>query len=194
VARRGRGAETWAEVCALLDDLPDGTVRAHVEEIDAELGGWPALNRYPWGNWVRRLRAEGQEPRLLLCRMLGLAPYRSPSAHAATDGHDELWRALDSPDIARIHTLSVAYCGIDEATAPLLARKLARIRVTRLELSDNRIGAGIRHLLPLSLDGVFTSLDTDWCALAGAFEVLAAEQTAFASPRPTPVRCSGRQR
>jgi hypothetical protein len=168
VARGGRDFAAWIRVCAVLDEVPDDVVRAHVDEIDAELDGWSAGIRHPLRPWIARLRAEGREPRMLFARVLGLAP-------------DPLWRVLESPDIARIHTLSVARCGIDEAAAPELARRLAGIRVTRLDLSDNPIGAGIRHVLPLSLDGAFTALDTDMCRLAGAaLETLAAEGTAFA--------------
>lgn len=42
VAAGGRDFSAWTEVCALLHELPDEAVREHIDEIDAELSGWPS--------------------------------------------------------------------------------------------------------------------------------------------------------
>ncbi|HEX7842161.1 MAG TPA: hypothetical protein VF469_32035 [Kofleriaceae bacterium] len=158
LAERKRDYAGWTEACALLDEVPDDIVRAHLEELEAALGTWPPEVRIAPLHWAARLHVEGQEPRVQLCRVLGLSNL---------DNRNDLWRALDSPDVARIDVLGIAYCDLDQAAAPELARRLAQIRVRRLELTGNDIGAGIVHILKLSRDGVLTSLSAESCGLGG---------------------------
>jgi hypothetical protein len=156
----------WTEVCALLDELSDDAVRVHASELDADLAAWSPQLRAATPRWVTRLRAEGQEPRVQLCRMLDLS---------RTTNRDELWRALDAPDAARITLLSVSRCELDEAAAPDLARRLARIGVQWLDLAGNRVGAGIAHVFRLSREGVLASLDAESCGLGqGVLEAVIA--------------------
>ncbi|MEV4416321.1 hypothetical protein [Catellatospora sp. NPDC049609] len=147
----------WTEVCALLDTMSDDTVRGHVEEIEAELGGWAPHLRVVPPRWVELLLTGQRQPRAQLCRTLDLS---GPLDRA------DPWRALDSPDIAGITILGVGYCGLDEAAMPELARRVARIGVHRLAVDGNHIGLGIAHLFQLSRDGVLASIDATDCGLA----------------------------
>lgn len=146
----------WTDVCTGLDDLPDDMVRAHIDELDMELDVWPVQLRAAPLSWVKRLRIEGREPRLQLCRVLGLG---------RTTNRDELWRALDAPDVDRIDVLGVEYCGLDEGAMPELARKVARMGVRQLWLTGNRVGIGIEHVLRLSCEGILSSLEAESCGL-----------------------------
>jgi hypothetical protein len=171
LAKSKRDHAGWVEVCTLLDEFSDDAVRAHRVELEVELDAWSPQLRAAPPRWVARLRAGGQEPRVQLCRSLDLA---------FTTNRDDLWRALDAPDAARIDILGVAYCDLDEAAAPDLARRLARIGVERLWLTGNRVGVGIVHVLHLSHDGVLVSLDAESCGLGqGALEVVVADGAAI---------------
>jgi hypothetical protein len=165
----------WAEVCALLDELPDDVVRAHIEELEVALEAWAPQLRAAPPRWAARLQAEGQEPRVGLCRVLGVG---GMPGHAARP--DDLLRALDAPDVARIDVLGIAYCGFDEGAVPALARRLASIGVRRLDLTDVDIGVGIGHILRLSRDGVLTSLSARSCGLGqGVLEAVVANGAAI---------------
>jgi hypothetical protein len=170
LAKGKRSHAGWAEVCALLDELPDDVVRAHVDELEVEMDTWSPQLRAAPPRWAARLQTEGQEPRMQLCRVLGLSRITNRS---------DLWRALDAADAARIDVLGIAYCDLDEAAAPHLARRLARIGVEQLELMSIDIGAGIAHVLRLSLDGVLASLDAWSCGLGqGVLEAVVADGAA----------------
>jgi hypothetical protein len=159
--------DSWNEVCALLDELPDDTVRACLHELELELRGWPSEFRGAPRRWAMRLRTEGQEPRVQLCSTLSLS---------YTTSRDELWRALDSADAAGIDGLGVGYCNLDEAAMPRLARRLSQIGVQQLLLTSNRIGIGIGHILRLSVDGELVLLSADSCGLGqGVLERVVAE-------------------
>lgn len=170
LAQGGRGHAEWEQVCALLDELSDDEVLAHVEELETELREWAPEFRETPLRWVKQLEREGREPRAQLCRVLGL----SSNPHL-----DELWRVLESPDVAHIDVLGIGDWGLDATKMPDLARRLALIGVKRLELTGHRIGAGLAHILPLSLDGELVSLRADSCGLGhGALEKVVAEGAA----------------
>ena len=167
LAQGKRGHEEWAAVCALFDELPDDTVKAHLNEFEIELQAWPAEFRETPRRWVARLRTEGREPRVQLCRVLGLSQKTKL---------DELWRALDAPDVTRIVVLGIGDIGLDGTMMPDLARRLARTGVKRLELTGENIRGGIEHILRLSCDGVLTSLTAESCGLGrGVLETVVAE-------------------
>lgn len=162
----------WAEVCELLDELGDDEVRALHDQLEAELAAhWSSELRVAPPRWASRLRVEGREPRVGLCRLLDLS---------RTEARDELWRALDATDAAGITQLDVAYCGLDGVGAPTLARRLARLAVTRLRLDGNPIGVAISEVLRLSRDGVLASLEAESCGLGGgALEAVVADGAAI---------------
>jgi len=168
-----RGYQEWAKVCAVLDEISDDEVRSHLDELEEELSMWAPEFRPTPSRWAKRLQAEGQEPRVRLCRSLGLGG--SPSNQPAV--RTQIWRALDSADVAKIDVLGVAYCEFDETAGLDLARRLAALRVKRLALLDVRVGAGISHIFRLSVDGELVSLRADSCGLGdGALEKMAAER------------------
>jgi Leucine Rich repeat len=161
----------WTQACALLDQLSDDAVRAHAGELEVELKAWPPQLRVAPPKWAARLRTEGQEPRVQLCRVLDLS---------RTTDRNELWRAIGAPDAALIETLGVSYCELDAETAPELARRLAQTQVRWLGLTSNPIGVGIAHVLRLSRDGLLARLDADSCGLDhGVLEAVVAEGGAF---------------
>jgi Leucine Rich repeat len=159
VAERGLDHVGWTEVCELLDQLADEVVRDYLDELELALQAWPAALRIAPTRWAARLRSAGREPRVRLCRVLRLAMTRARA---------ELWRALDAEDVARIESLDLGYCELDEGTAGELAGRLARIGVTSLRLTGNPVGAGIVHVVRLSRGGALVSLDAESCRLAGA--------------------------
>lgn len=171
VTERKRDHAGWTEVCAFLDELSDEVVCAHLDELEIELQAWSPQLRAAPPRWTARLQTEGKEPRVRLCRVLGLS--------RITDRSD-LWRALDSPDAAGIDVLGVADCDLDQAAAPDLSRRLARIGVKQLELMRVDIGLGIAHVLRLSCDGVLASLDAWSCGLGqGVLEAVVADSAAI---------------
>jgi hypothetical protein len=177
LARSKRDYAGWTQVCALLDQLPDDVVLANINELEVEVGGWAPDLRITPLRWAARLQAEGQEPRVQLCRVLGLGGTPGTGRGAS---RADLWRALDAPDAARIDVLGVAYCEFDPIAAPDLARRLARIGVKRLDLSDIAIGSGITHIFRLSLDGVLASIDARSCGLGkGVLEAVVADGAAI---------------
>jgi hypothetical protein len=150
----------WTEVCELLDELGDDEVRAFHDELEIELAAhWSPELRVAPPRWASRLRVEGWEPRVELCRALDLS---------RTQAHDELWRALDAADAAGITQLDVAYCGLDGMAAPDLTRRLMRLAVTRLRLDGNPIGIAIAEVLQLSIGGSLTSLAASGCQIGDA--------------------------
>jgi len=176
LAQGNHGHAEWSQVCALLDELSDDAVRVHLDELEAELNAWPPEFRTGRPRWAARLQTEGLEPRLQLCRVLGVGGMPAGSAMSRAD----LWRALDSPDVARIEVLGIAYVEFDEVSAPDLARRLARIGVKRLDLMDIAIRGGISHIFRLSLDGVLAALDARSCGLGrGALETAVAAGAAI---------------
>ena len=168
LAQGRRGHAEWEQVCALLDELSDNEVLAHVQDLETELREWAPEFRETPLRWVKQLERVGREPRTRLCRVLGL------SSNPHLDG---LWRVLESPDVACIDVLGIGDWGLDAAMMPDLARRLARVK--QLELTGHRIGAGLAHILRLSLDGELVSLRADSCGLGhGAFEKMVAEGAA----------------
>lgn len=169
LADHKRDYDGWSEACALLGEISDDAVRAHLDELEVELNAWSPHLRIAPPRWAARLQAEGHEPRVRLCRVLGLGASR-------TTNLDELWRALDSADVTKIDVLGIGDFGLNEQTIPDLARRLKRIGVKRLDLTGKTIGAGIVHILRLSCDGVLTSLTAESCGLGrGVLEAVVAE-------------------
>ena len=171
LAQGRRGHAEWGQVCGLLDELSDDEVLAHVLDLEVDLHEWLPEFRETPRRWVKRLQSEGHEPRTQLCRVLGL----SSSPHL-----DELWRVLGSPDVARIVVLGIGDWGLDATMMPDLAHRLMRIGVKRVDLTGDRIGAGITDILRLSVEGELVSLRADSCGLGhGALEKVVAEGAAM---------------
>ncbi len=160
--------DSWDDACAALDAMSDDAVRARIADIELALAGRNDLERSPTTRWTARLETEGVEPRLLACRVLGVAA-------------DNFDRALASTDVAQIRTLALVG-PLDARRVPALVARLTRMQVTHLQVRGE-LGAGVQPLFQVPK---LVALDAGSCGL-GRGE-LAKVVDGFASITPRDLR------
>ncbi len=142
VARAPEGA-AWLEVCDWLDGLHDDVVTSELDQIDVRLAAWPVCSRIVPVRWVERLCAVGREVRTRVCRVLSMSWATSA----------ELWRTLDSPDVASIEHVFLT-AELARVLVPDLVQRVARSKVRRLSITGTEIEEGVAPLLELPLDAL----------------------------------------